>query len=169
MTERDNILRKCQDAFPGMEQKPDMAYSVRDLELSSLNSHNTLLKQRELAKELGFPNGDNLIDRAVTAKACSERFQEKQDDKDMQELVEGFERRLADSVLHGAKESFVLRLGTGIPRFSNRIMSYEPPALSDRQKSIVDALSERSHLDVQIKQMDPARNEFWIAIKRKGH
>lgn len=87
----------------------------------------------------------------------------------MQELVEGFERKLADSVLHGSSESFVLRLGTGIPRFANRVLSYEPPALSERQKSIVDALAARTHLDVAVKQMDPQKNEFWIAIKRKGN
>lgn len=87
----------------------------------------------------------------------------------MQELVEGFERRLADSVRHGMNESFVLRLGHGIPRFSNQVVIFDPPALSDRQRSIVDALSSRSHLDVRVKQMDPARNEFWIAIKRRGN
>lgn len=105
---------------------------------------------------------------AVAPQGPTAKVLRNRDNKYMQELVEGFERKLADSVLHGSSESFVLRLGTGIPRFANRVLCYEPPALSDRQKSIVDALSARTHLAVAVKQMDPHKNEFWIAIKRKG-
>lgn len=110
----------------------------------------------------------DLAHRAIIAKGCIENFAHLQYKDTISDLIDQCEKKLNDALHAGKHEAFVMRIGAGIPHYQHNKLRYDAPLLSERQNQIIAALSSNKALTINVKQIDPERNEFWIALARKG-
>ncbi len=155
------LLKKCAEAFPGIDKNEERDYSIADL-LSTRNNPDLMQKQKEVADHLGFPNSDDVIERSFIARTCVEKQEPIIDKLPVEKLVERFENKIAEARLNGSDERGVqlFPIGKGEFKWRGRIMEPVPPEMTEKQREVFDALSKNPNIRVDIAQYGGAM--FWV-------
>lgn len=168
-----SILNKCTDAFfylekgnvPAPIQDWKENYSLDALKRSA-NDPQKLQAQENLVKDLGLPSsGSLLIDRSLAARECGQLL--KADDKKNQadKLADSAEEMLSKAILQGQDKAFLVSIGKGVGRLANT--TFEPPALDQYQKSILEKVNKNPVLSAQVENSEYDKSEFYIVVSQK--
>lgn len=155
------LLKKCAEAFPGIDKNEERDYSIADL-LSTRSNPDLMQKQKEVADHLGFPNSEDIIQRSFIARTCVEKQDAIIDKLPVEKLVERFENKIAEARLIGSDERGVQLFPIGKGEFSwrGRITEPVPPEMTERQKEVFHALRKNPKIQVDVAPYAGAM--FWV-------